>query len=63
MAVTPAVQEFLRRVNVAYTVFPHPRAYTAQAEAAEWIFILRVAANTDTTWTTGCGQSATCVVR
>jgi Ala-tRNA(Pro) deacylase len=34
MAVAPSVQEFLRRANVAYTVFPHPPAYTAQEEAA-----------------------------
>jgi Ala-tRNA(Pro) deacylase len=34
MAVVPSVQEFLRHANVAYSVFPHPRAYTAQEEAA-----------------------------
>ena len=34
MAVTPTVQEFLRKANVAYTVFPHVPAYTAQEEAA-----------------------------
>lgn len=34
MSVVPAVQEFLRRANVAYAVFPHTRAYTAQEEAA-----------------------------
>lgn len=34
MAVVPTVQEFLRRSNVPYTVFPHERAYTAQEEAA-----------------------------
>lgn len=34
MAVTASVQEFLRRANVAYTVFPHVPAYTAQEEAA-----------------------------
>ena len=34
MSVTPSVQEFLRQANVAYTVFPHVRAYTAQEEAA-----------------------------
>ena len=34
MAVTAAVQEFLRTANVAYTVFPHLPAYTAQEEAA-----------------------------
>jgi Ala-tRNA(Pro) deacylase len=34
MAVVPTVQEFLRRANVPYSVFPHTRAYTAQEEAA-----------------------------
>jgi Ala-tRNA(Pro) deacylase len=34
MAVVATVQEFLRRANVPYAVFPHPRAYTAQEEAA-----------------------------
>jgi Ala-tRNA(Pro) deacylase len=34
MAVTPMVQEYLRRANVGYSVFPHPPAYTAQEEAA-----------------------------
>jgi Ala-tRNA(Pro) deacylase len=34
MAVVASVQEFLRRANVAYTVFPHLPAYTAQDEAA-----------------------------
>ena len=34
MAVTPAVQEFLRRSNVAYTAFPHSPAFTAADEAA-----------------------------
>jgi Ala-tRNA(Pro) deacylase len=34
MAVTASVQEFLRKANVAYTVFPHVPAYTAQGEAA-----------------------------
>ena len=34
MAVVPTVQEFLRHANVAYTVFPHAPAYTAQEEAA-----------------------------
>jgi len=34
MAVVPTVQEFLRCANVAYTVFPHVPAYTAQEEAA-----------------------------
>jgi len=34
MAVVPTVQEFLRRANVPYSVFPHIRAYTAQEEAA-----------------------------
>ena len=32
--VTASVQEFLRRANVPYTVFPHPPAFTAQEEAA-----------------------------
>ena len=32
--VSATVQEFLRRANVAYTVFPHTPAYTAQEEAA-----------------------------
>ena len=34
MSVVPAVQEFLRRANVPYAVFPHARAYSAQEEAA-----------------------------
>src|SRR6266545_167684 len=34
MAITPAVQEFLRQSNVAYTVFPHRPAFTAAEEAA-----------------------------
>lgn len=34
MAVSASVQEFLRQSNVAYTVFPHMAAYTAQEEAA-----------------------------
>jgi Ala-tRNA(Pro) deacylase len=34
MSVVPTVQEFLRRANVPYAVFQHPRAYTAQEEAA-----------------------------
>ena len=34
MSVTLAVQDFLRRANVPYTVFPHVPAYTAQTEAA-----------------------------
>ncbi len=34
MAVTPYIQEFLRQANVAYSVFPHVPAYTAQDEAA-----------------------------
>ena len=34
MSVSPVVQEFLRRSDVAYAVFPHRRAYTAQQEAA-----------------------------
>lgn len=32
--VSLTVQEFLRRGNVAYTVFQHPPAFTAQEEAA-----------------------------
>jgi Ala-tRNA(Pro) deacylase len=34
MAVTSTVQEFLRRGNVAYTVFQHAPAFSAQEEAA-----------------------------
>jgi Ala-tRNA(Pro) deacylase len=34
MSVSPSVQEFLRQADVGYTVFPHPRAYTAKQEAA-----------------------------
>lgn len=34
MAVTELVQEYLRQANVAYSVFPHTPAYTAQEEAA-----------------------------
>ncbi len=34
MSVSASVQEFLRSSNVAYTVFPHPAAYTAQEEAS-----------------------------
>ena len=34
MAVSVLVQEFLRQANVAYSVFPHTPAYTAQEEAA-----------------------------
>jgi Ala-tRNA(Pro) deacylase len=34
MAVTAAVQDFLRLANVPYTVFPHVPAHTAQTEAA-----------------------------
>jgi Ala-tRNA(Pro) deacylase len=34
MSVVPAVQEFLRRANVPYSVFPHTRAYSAQEDAA-----------------------------
>lgn len=34
MAVTATVQEFLRRGNVAYTVFQHAPAFSAQEEAA-----------------------------
>jgi len=33
MAVSPSVQEFLRRSEIEYTVFPHPPAYTARQEA------------------------------
>jgi Ala-tRNA(Pro) deacylase len=32
--VTSSVQEFLRASNVAYSVFPHKAAFTAQEEAA-----------------------------
>jgi len=34
MAVSRSVQEFLRGSDVAYTVLPHPPAYTATQEAA-----------------------------
>jgi Ala-tRNA(Pro) deacylase len=34
MSVSASIQEFLRRADVAYTVLPHPRAYTAKQEAA-----------------------------
>ncbi len=34
MAVSPSIQEYLRRSDVEYTVFPHSRAYTAAEEAA-----------------------------
>jgi Ala-tRNA(Pro) deacylase len=34
MPVTPSVQEFLRCADVAYTVLPHARAFTATEEAA-----------------------------
>lgn len=34
MSVSPSIQEFLRQADVGYTVFPHPRAYTAKQEAA-----------------------------
>jgi len=34
MSVSASVQEFLRRSNVAYTVFPHAPAYTAAEEAS-----------------------------
>lgn len=34
MAVTELVQEYLRQANVAYSVFPHAPAYTAQEEAS-----------------------------
>jgi len=33
VAVTASVQEYLRRAGVAYTVFPHRRAYSAAQEA------------------------------
>jgi len=32
--VTASLNEFLRRSSVAYSVFPHPAAFTAQEEAA-----------------------------
>ena len=32
--VSATIQEFLRRANVAYSVFPHRPAFTAQEEAA-----------------------------
>jgi Ala-tRNA(Pro) deacylase len=34
MSVVPSVQEFLRRANIPYAVFPHTPAYSAQEEAA-----------------------------
>ena len=34
MAVTPSVQEYLRRSQIAYSVFHHLPAYSAQEEAA-----------------------------
>ena len=34
MSVSPSIHEFLRQSDVRYTVFPHPRAYTARQEAA-----------------------------
>jgi Ala-tRNA(Pro) deacylase len=34
MAITPAVQEYLRRSQIPYSVFHHRPAYSAQAEAA-----------------------------
>jgi Ala-tRNA(Pro) deacylase len=34
MAITPAVQEYLRNSHVPYSVFPHRPAYSAQEEAA-----------------------------
>ena len=34
MAVTPSVQEYLRRSQIAYSVFHHRPAYSAQEEAA-----------------------------
>ena len=33
MPVTPSVQEFLRKADIAYTVLPHARAFTAVGEA------------------------------
>jgi Ala-tRNA(Pro) deacylase len=38
MSVSPSIQEFLRQADVGYSVFPHPRAYTAKQEAAAaWV--------------------------
>jgi len=34
MPLSLSIQEFLRQADVGYTVFPHPRAYTAKQEAA-----------------------------
>jgi Ala-tRNA(Pro) deacylase len=34
MAVSASVQEFLRRANIRYAVFPHVPAFTAREEAA-----------------------------
>ncbi len=34
MAITPAVQEYLRRSQISYSVFHHIPAYSAQEEAA-----------------------------
>ena len=34
MPVSPTVQEFLRRADVSYTVFPHVPGYTSTADAA-----------------------------
>ena len=34
MAITPTVQEYLRRSQIAYSVFHHMPAYSAQEEAA-----------------------------
>jgi Ala-tRNA(Pro) deacylase len=34
MAVTPSVQEFLRKANVAYAVAPHAQAFTAREDVA-----------------------------
>jgi len=34
MAITPGVQEYLRRSQIAYSVFHHMPAYSAQEEAA-----------------------------
>jgi len=34
MAITPAIHEFLRQTNVAYSAFPHRSAFSAAEEAA-----------------------------
>ena len=54
MSVSPFIQEFLRRADIAYTVFPHPRAYTARQEAAaaavpehNWAKVVTCFANRD----------------